>query len=37
MKEDTREFYDDDVVTRLIQFSLLWALVAMFVGVYLSA
>ena len=37
MKQDTQQLYEDDIVTRLIQFSLLWAVVAMFVGVYLSA
>jgi cytochrome c oxidase cbb3-type subunit 1 len=37
MKEENQQFYHDDIVTRLVQFSLVWAVVAMFVGVYLSA
>ncbi len=37
MKEDTQQFYYDDVVTRLIQFSLIWVVIAMSAGVYLAA
>jgi len=37
MKEESQQFYHDEVVTRLVQFSLIWAIFAMFVGVYLSA
>lgn len=37
MKEENQQFYHDEVVTRLVQFSLVWAVVGMFVGVYLSA
>jgi cytochrome c oxidase cbb3-type subunit I len=37
MTEKSQQFYHDEVVTRLIQFSMIWAVVGMFVGVYLAA
>ena len=37
MSNDNNAQYHDDVVLRLIQFSIFWAIVAMAAGVYLSA
>ncbi len=37
MSQNGQEIYHDRVVTRLIQFSLFWVVVAMAVGVYLAA
>jgi len=37
VSDTTEQYYHDNVVTRLVQFSVVWAVVAMFVGVYLAA
>tara|TARA_R110000824_G_scaffold336_9_gene2311 strand:- start:107205 stop:108689 length:1485 start_codon:yes stop_codon:yes gene_type:complete len=37
MNQAVQEIYHDRVVTRLIQFSVIWVLLAMFAGVYLAA
>ncbi len=37
MKVDTQQYYFDEVVTHLVKFSLIWAVLAMSTGVYLAA
>jgi len=37
MDNDKQQFYYDDVVTRLVQFSLIWAVIAMSAGIYIAA
>lgn len=37
MNKDTQQYYYDDVVTHLVKFSLIWAVLAMTTGVYLAA
>ncbi len=37
MPETDEQFYQDDVVKRLVMFSVAWAVIAMSVGVYIAA
>ena len=37
MNQDCQSIYQDNVVIRLIRCSVLWAVAAMFVGVYIPA
>ncbi len=37
MSDTDEQYYRDGVVTRLVQFSVAWAVIAMTVGVYIAA
>jgi len=37
VSDTIEQYYHDNVVTRLVQFSVIWAVLAMSVGVYLAA
>jgi len=37
VSDTDEQYYQDGVVTRLVQFSVLWAVIAMMVGVYIAA